>query len=83
MRLSEAATLEGYADARFADRIAHRYGLERVGERAANLIIHVVPRAQLPAQRFMPRAVVAADLADHVDERAKSVGEVELTRGRR
>ena len=80
MRIVAPGLIEGYADPALIDRVAYRYGLERVGERDANLIVHVAPRGFLPRSRFMPRAVVAADLADHSDARTRRVGEDLLAR---
>lgn len=80
MRIVSPQVLEGYIDQADADRLEYRYGLERVGEIDANLIAHLVPRRFLPRGRFMPRAVVAADLADYGDERTKNVGNQVLSR---
>jgi hypothetical protein len=80
LRIVSADLLEGYMDPSDMDRLEYRYGLERVGEVDANLIVHVVPRRLLPRGRFMPRAVAAADLADSADERTKSVGNQALSR---
>ena len=80
MRIASQSALEGYADASLIDRLTHRYALERVGEREANLVVHVVPRRLLPDGRVMPIAVVAADLADYSDERTRSVGDDWLRR---
>ena len=73
-RIVSKGVLEGYLDkARLRD-LEYRYAMEPVSERAANLVVHALDRRLLPARRVMPRAVVAADLADSVDERSRKVG---------
>ena len=73
---------EGYTDRSMIDRAEYHHALERVGEPEANLIVHVVPRLFLPTGRFMPHAVVGADLADSSDGRTKRAGHELLSRER-
>ena len=75
MRLASSDVLEGYIDEGRLRELEYRYALEPIAEQSANLIVHAIDGALLPELRVMPRAVVAADLADSVDERSRSVGE--------
>jgi hypothetical protein len=82
MRIVSKGVLEGYLDRRRRRELEHRYALEPVNEREANLIAHWVDGHLLPQARVMPKAVVAADLADSEDERSRGVGR-QLLRGSR
>jgi hypothetical protein len=75
MRLASSNVLEGYIDEGRLRELEYRYALEPIAEQSANLIVHAIDGALLPESRVMPRAVVAADLADSADERSRRVGE--------
>jgi hypothetical protein len=75
MRLASSNVLEGYIDKARLKELEYRYALEPAAEQSANLIVHAIDGMLLPESRVMPRAVVAADLADSADERSRRVGE--------
>jgi hypothetical protein len=55
--------------------LVYRYALRPAPEAAANLIVRGIDVEDvLQGRRYMPIAVVAADLADSVDSRTKRAG---------
>lgn len=75
MRIASSNVLEGYIDKGRLKELEYRYALEPAAEQSANLIVHAIDGVLLPGSLVMPRAVVAADLADSADERTRRVGE--------
>ena len=68
--------LEGYLPESEVERLVYRYALQLADEREADLILHVVSDFwPFKAHRIAPRAAVAADLLDSVDQRTRRAGE--------
>ena len=78
--ISGRSVLDGYYSERDFMNLAYRYALQPAPEAAANLIVRGIEDDNvLSGRRYMPMAVVAADLADSADERSKRAG-VQLLR---
>lgn len=78
--ISGRSVLDGYYSERDLKDLAYRYALQPGPEAAANLIVRGIDDADvLSGRRYMPVAVVAADLADSVDARSRRAG-VQLLR---
>jgi helix-turn-helix protein len=74
------SVLDGYFSERNFRDLVYRYALESAPEAAANLIVRGIDdESVLSGRRYMPIAVVAADLADSPDARSKRAG-VQLLR---
>jgi hypothetical protein len=75
-KIRSPGVVEGYLPEGQLKRINYRLALRPVDEREANLILHGVP-AFWPFHGFKvaPRAVVAADLFDSLDDRTRRAGE--------
>jgi hypothetical protein len=73
MDISAPGVLEGYYPLRELGRFVYRYALREVPEAQANLIVHGFEHLPF-ARRVMPPAVVAMDLVESDDDRAKRAG---------
>ena len=79
--LRSPRVLEGYLPAGDMNKLAYRYALQAVDERSADLVIHAVSGLwPFGKERVAPRAVVAADLIESMDQRTQRAGE-ELLNG--
>lgn len=73
--ISGRALLDGYYSERDFKDLVYRYALQPAPEAAANLIVRgIEDTSVLSGRRYMPVAVVAADLADSADARSKRAG---------
>jgi excisionase family DNA binding protein len=73
--ISGRSVLDGYYNERNFRDLVYRYALQPAPEAAANLIVRGIDVEDvLQGRRYMPIAVVAADLADSVDSRTKRAG---------
>ena len=71
--------LDGYLPEEALDRLVYRFALRPVDERQADLVLRGVSGSwPFDGRRVAPRAVVAVDLADSVDQRTRRAGEALL-----
>lgn len=74
--LRSPGILEGYLPAPEVERLVYRYALQPAEEPEADLILHVVSGFwPFNEHKVAPRAAVAADLLDSVDQRTRRAGE--------
>lgn len=68
-------SLDGYHKERDFKDMVYRYALRPAPEAEANLVVRGIDDDNIsPGRRFMPIAVVAADLADSADARTRRAG---------
>ena len=76
VRVRSPGVLEGYLPEAAVQRVAYRFALQPADERAADLVLRGVAGFwPFDVRRLAPRAVVAADLFDSVDQRTRRAGE--------
>lgn len=68
------SVVDAYVPAGEAQRFADGFALHEVEEPRANIILRATAFWPFDGQRVAPRAVVAADLADSLDERTRRAG---------
>lgn len=79
--ISARSFLDGYYSERDFNDLVYRYAVQPVPEAAANLVVRGVEDDKvLAGRRYMPIAVVAADLADSADARSRRAGMQMLSR---
>jgi hypothetical protein len=72
---------DGYLPSRDLKAFVYRHALRRVDEREADLVLREVQGSwPFASRRVAPKAVVAADLADSLDARARRAGATFLRR---
>jgi hypothetical protein len=69
------AVLDGYYAERDFRSMVYRYALRPAPEAASNLVVRGIEAVEaIAGRRYMPRGVVAADLADSADARTRRAG---------
>lgn len=67
---------EGYLPEDELEKVIYRFALQSADEREADLILHAVPGAwPFGSKRIAPKAVVAVDLMESLDQRTRRAGE--------
>ncbi len=79
--LRSPRVLEGYLPTRDAERFAYRYALQPAEERDADLILREIAGFwPFEGRQVAPKAVVAVDLLESLDQRTRRAGEELLRR---